>query len=244
MSAAKRHLPESEDASPTKKHQAQSITTFGWSRMYNPPQHTTSKTNEDRSPQPSTSNSAEENEPPLWVIQLTPFLRLSIQKWKGEWRVDLRRYEVKEGKWAPTKKGVSMTLNNIWELIHNLQELTEAFLDVVEGKQTSTISVHLKGNIYVTIDPSMSVPLFDIRKFFRPLVDENGQNYGTPPLTATKKGVSLRLTELQKLDTLLHLLPSLLPEFKDFIPCHAYHITNEDRQNCQECTPPMHSKKQ
>ena len=56
-------------------------------------------------------NKETENEPPLWVFQLNPFLHVNIQKWQGEWRVDLRRQELKDGRLVPTKKGISLTID-------------------------------------------------------------------------------------------------------------------------------------
>lgn len=156
-----------------------------------------------------------EQEPPLWVFQLTPFLHVTIQKWQGEWRVDLRRQELKDGRLVPTKKGISLTIDKAREMMDNLGRLQEALDDVIAGRNTSA-KVHLKGNIFATVDPTLSVPLVDIRKYYKPRakISCQGEQEGAvsdQTLKPTLKGVALKADEWMKWRIIVTVLPIFLP---------------------------------
>ena len=51
-----------------------------------------------------------------WVSNLSDQKRVSVRAFKGNLSVDLREYYLKEGDWLPTKKGISLDLEQ-WAIV-------------------------------------------------------------------------------------------------------------------------------
>jgi len=55
---------------------------------------------------------------------------VSVKEFKGKEYIDIRtHFENDEGEWIPTKKGISLTLNNLDEMIDLLKEAKNKVAD-------------------------------------------------------------------------------------------------------------------
>ena len=117
---------------------------------------------------------------------------VQASEWKDEIRIDVREWEIKDGKQIPMKKGISLPLSR-WKL---LDEKTE-------------YATHLRGNVYATV--KASVICVDIK-----------QHWLTPNQTEvvpTKKGITLRPGEYDKLNDVVSVICDFVPEMNSVVPC-------------------------
>ena len=144
---------------------------------------------------------ATDMEDPLFVIEITPYLKMTITHMNDVPYVDLRHFQVKDGRLVPTKKGIFLNLDQVWELDHHIRDISEALRD---GKNIKS-RFPLKKLALVTIDPDY--PGVDIRKYFIP--------DGMTTLKPSQKGVHMNPSEWSKVVQLLNALPALLPEYQN-----------------------------
>ena len=177
------------------------------------------------SPDTSMTTKDEVKEEVRCRIELATRLCLAVQTWKGELRVDIRRYS---SNLFPTKKGISLTLSRWLILCGNETEIDQALSAIGRGEKTNLMH-HLGGHVYVTL--SNRYPIVDIRQWYLTKEDE---------LKPGRKGIALAPYQWRKLKDVMALLPnSYLPELKTTVPCYASldHSNQEGYLNCPECRP-------
>ncbi|OWF53868.1 hypothetical protein KP79_PYT24052 [Mizuhopecten yessoensis] len=155
----------------------------------------------------------------LMEIELGNCRYVRVTPWKDSLRIDIREWE--NGK--PTKIGVSLTLSRWLTFCDAIEELEKALRS---GK--IDVRCHLGGNVFATV--SNGYRCVNIRQFFKPESQE---------LTATRKGIALRLCEW---NTLVEYLPSInfaIPNIDTILPCHMQpdHSSVQGALMCSECNP-------
>jgi hypothetical protein len=100
------------------------------------------------------------------------------------------------------------------------------------GTRTEDWAYHLGGDIYASV--SKQYPQLDLRRFFR--VD----NKKSTPLP-TRKGITLRAYQLDKLISLESNLEAHYPPLKDYVPCFMRpdHDSESLYMKCIECCPAL-----
>ncbi len=155
---------------------------------------------------------------------------LVVSEWKGQTRINLREYISYEGSDTlyPTKKGVCLTLENWMDLKMIIDDIAKE-LSQLNGSEEVNYSQHIGSNVYVTV--ATQWPNVDIRQWWLP--------EGNEEVVPTKKGLSLRPVEWEKLVKLAETLHKVVPELAYAIPC----IMRGDHQNqqgmlaCSHCNP-------
>ena len=111
--------------------------------------------------QPSTATQRQATErmetdqdPSMWVILLTTYVHVTIQRWQGEWCMDLRHQENKDGRLVPTKKGISLTIDKARKFVEQGHFIQSALDAVIAGGNASA-HIHLNGNLFVTMNPAL-----------------------------------------------------------------------------------------
>ena len=66
--------------------------------------------------------------------QLTRNKRLSVGSFGGKTNINLREYFEKDGKWLPTKKGITLNLES-WEIFKRLIDDVDEAIREKEGKK-------------------------------------------------------------------------------------------------------------
>ncbi len=155
---------------------------------------------------------------------------LVVSKWKGETRISLREYISYEGsdKLYPTKKGICLTLENWLDLKMIFDDIAKE-VKQLNGTEEVNYCQHIGRNVYVTVCTRW--PNVDIRQWWKP--EENGE------LVPTKKGISLRLDEWEKLTKLAGTLHKVVPELSYAIPCNMRgdHQNQQGMLACSHCNP-------
>ena len=104
-------------------------------------------------------------------------------EWKDQIRIDIREWEIKDGKLIPTKKGISLPLHR-WKLLVDSFEFLDQAL-----KEKRDYKSHLGRNVYATTQANSQY--INIRQYW---LSPNNTD-----VTPTKKGICLRPTEYAKL---------------------------------------------
>ena len=159
-------------------------------------------------------------------LEIGPRCCVTAKKWKGEMRIDVRRYNFD---FFPTKKGISLNLSRWLILGQTIKEIDQALADIKGGTSVSYMD-HLGGNVYVTI--SNTFPIVNIRQWYVcPKSDT---------LKPGNKGIALSPYQWSKLKDVIAILPEeYVPELKTAKPCYASddHANQEGYFNCPECRP-------
>jgi hypothetical protein len=137
--------------------------------------------------------------------------------------VDLRQYELFNGREIPTKKGISLKLVQFKELSVKIKEIEESL------QNNEARGWHLGYNVYAHVREDN--PCVDILQYWKPEADSD--------VVPTKKGLCLRPIEYKLFRDVLEETEKLLPELKDVERC----IERDDHQNqlgmlrCNICNP-------
>ena len=142
--------------------------------------------------------------------------RVSASVWNVEIRVDIRVWENHHK--CPTKKGVSLPLARWKTLINNLDMLSEALDKEERGELTEETSLHLGGGQYASVKPGYRH--IDLRQFWIP--DESSGE-----LRPTRKGVTLKRAEWDKLLAVISEINASIPELATVETC----LERDDHQN-------------
>ena len=155
--------------------------------------------------------------------------QVNVEKYEGEWRVDIRVWKEGANKRYPTHQGVSLTPNRFKAfkiaLEFGLQHLYEIEKDSGETKWM----YHLGGHIYATVSKGYSH--LDVRKYYIP--DDGGS------VLPGVKGVTLRIFQVKKLIEWCSVIEDLFPDIKEYVPCFDQpdHCSQENYFACTECCP-------
>ena len=125
-------------------------------------------------------------------------------EWKDEVRIDIREWDIHDGKKNPTKKGISLPLHR-WKMLVDMFE----FLDQTRTDNRE-YNTHLGGNVYVSVQPNNVC--VDIRQHWLPPNQTD--------VVPTKKGITLRPGEYAKLKDSASVLGDFffVPELSSVVP--------------------------
>ncbi|CAG2237713.1 unnamed protein product [Mytilus edulis] len=156
-------------------------------------------------------------------IELNNNRFVQAKEWKDQIRIDVREWELKDGKLIPTRKGISLSLNR-WKLLTNsFDKLDQA---LAEQKDHSS---HLGGNVYSSVQARANC--VNIRQYWLPPNETE--------VVPTRKGITLRPGEYAKLKDVASVIGDFVPELNSIVPCPY----SSDHQNqlgflrCSECNP-------
>jgi len=116
----------------------------------------------------------------------------------------IRKYE--DGK--PSIKAVEFPPYRWKELEYSLDKIEEAISEVRQGKDVAH-KAHSGGNVYVSVSKQYLV--INVRHFWKPKDSKIVQ--------ATRKGVTLKFDQFEKLKSAVEIMPDFIPELKHCLPC-------------------------
>ncbi len=155
---------------------------------------------------------------------------LVVSKWKGQTRISLREYVSYDGsdKLYPTKKGIALTVDNWIDLKLVFDEIN-ALLSTLSIAEQVDYKHHIGSNVFVTVKTGW--PNVDIRSWWLP-EDAND-------IVPTKRGISLRASEWEKLNQIAESLHKVVPELAYAIPCsmRGDHQNQQGMLACSHCNP-------
>jgi hypothetical protein len=162
----------------------------------------------------------------IWSLGFGRQVRLC--EFEGEPRIDIRLWGG-PAKDIPTTKGVSLNFNRYKALTVALTTAKDVLGEFAAKKRVEKWSYHLGGDIYASINKDYLH--LDLRRFFR--VPNNAS-----PLP-TRKGITLRPYQVNKLLDLESAIEKHSPQLKTFIPCFmkADHDSETIFFECKECCP-------
>ncbi|KAJ1696369.1 hypothetical protein LUZ63_004881 [Rhynchospora breviuscula] len=74
----------------------------------------------------AVDSSSEDNPDGIVVCEVSKNKRISVRNWNGNVMVDFREFFVKDGKQLPTKKGISLSMDQ-WKILRDhIEEINEA----------------------------------------------------------------------------------------------------------------------
>ena len=166
----------------------------------------------------------------VFETMISPTQNLKLLPINGDVRMDIRNMNMTSNQFYPTKKGVCLVLDQVFELQQCVLSVDEA-LDEIRRGQAVTMKIHIKQNVFVRV--SNDFKGVDIRKCFRPL------NSTSREPVPTRMGVFLKLDAWRRLKEILMDLEQIIPDYKDFVPCHMKndHMDLVNRLSCRKCNP-------
>ncbi|XP_061191758.1 uncharacterized protein LOC133200003 [Saccostrea echinata] len=153
-------------------------------------------------------------------------LFLTVTPFKGNINIHIRHFTVSNGRFFPTKKGVTFPLAR-WLKFESLLPEIASYLQ--NTNRDGEMKWHIGGGVYVSLNPIYST--VDIRHFWKPVDAQE-------PIP-TKKGVTLNTHKLIKLLEVVDEMKEYVPELNDVELC----MLSDSHQNqlgmlsCPECTP-------
>lgn len=153
-------------------------------------------------------------------------LFLTAVPFKDEINIHIRHFTVSNGRFFPTKKGVTFSLQRWLKFESLLQDIEHHLKDNGDSKE---MKWHIGGGVYVSLNPGY--PTVDIRHFWKP-------NDAVEPVP-TRKGVTLNNQKLTRLLQVVEQVRECVPELNQTELC----AFSESHQNqlgmlsCPECTP-------
>ncbi len=156
---------------------------------------------------------------------------LTVSKWRGETRISLREYTTYGGgfKLYPTKKGISLTLENWMDLKMAFDDVTDAVVNAQKNTESVDYRQHIGRNVFVAV--STQWPNVDIRRWWLPKDEEK--------VVASKTGISLKPDEWEKVKKIAEDLHNVVPDLSYAIPCSMRedHQNQEGMLRCSHCNP-------
>ena len=148
---------------------------------------------------------------------------VQASEWKDEIHIDVREWEIKDGKQMPKKKGISLRLHR-WKMFVDILEFLDQSLD--EKREYAT---RLRGNVYSTVKASGIC--VDLRQHWLPPIQTD--------VVPTKKGITLRSGEYDKLKDVASVICDFVPELNSAVPCsyRSDHMNQLGFLSCPECNP-------
>ncbi len=146
---------------------------------------------------------------------------------QGEKRIDIREYTEQK---FPTKKGISLTLQNWVDLGDIADDIEEAILAMDRGFTISQ-KWHIGRNVFVSIDSEFSDKYVDIRRFFLP--------EGERVIKPTKKGIALLIPQWHKIRDTFQVMANFVPALNTMQACNLSdsHQNQQGYIDCNHCTP-------
>ncbi len=145
---------------------------------------------------------------------------LVAEVWNDQPRLNIREYE--EG----VKCGISLTLQRFDLLRCAIPDIDQALADVKANKAVN-FRFHLGGNVYVSVSNGYSC--VDVRQFWIPPNEDE--------LTATRKGIALKLFEWERFKSAAKAVDAFVPELISYDPCFLQLDHSTEEGTCKECNP-------
>jgi hypothetical protein len=148
---------------------------------------------------------------------------VQASEWKDEIRIDVREWEIKDGKQIPTKKGISLPLHR-WKMLVDSLEFLDQALD--EKREYAT---HLGRNVYSIVKANGIC--VDLRQHWLP--------HNQTEVVPTKKGITLRRGEYAKFKNVASVICDFVPKLNSVVPCpyRSDHMNQLGFLSCPECNP-------
>lgn len=143
-------------------------------------------------------------------------LFLAAVPFKDEINIHIRHFTVSNGRFFPTKKGVTFSLQRWLKFESLLQDIEHHLKDNGDSKE---MKWHIGGGVYVSLNPGY--PTVDIRHFWKP-------NDAVEPVP-TRKGVTLNNQKLTRLLQVVEQVRECVPELNQTELCGML--------SCPECSP-------
>jgi hypothetical protein len=156
---------------------------------------------------------------------------VTVGKWRQQKRISVRQYLRFRGadKLYPSKKGISMTVDNLIDLMYQKERITDALKLVEDEDGEVSFRHHIGRNIFVTVDTGREY--VNIRQWCLP--------EGAEQVVPTRKGICLLTEEWNALLEHATEVEKLVPEVKGGVPC-AYrddHANQVGLLSCSHCNP-------
>ena len=166
------------------------------------------------------------NEIPRLLLPLGSERFISIVEWQNEPRIDIRQFDGDNGKTFPTKVGVSLTLPRWKQLTEKADSVMKEVQKLVAEEEVK-LFLHIGGNVHVSVNSGILA--VDMRRWWLP------EDAGT--LKPTRKGISLRLFEWERLMKYIPIINEAIPELSSVVPCYLRrdHDNQESAMECREC---------
>jgi hypothetical protein len=147
-------------------------------------------------------------------IELGNHRYVKITEWKDEVRIDIREWEMENGARIPTRKGISLPLQRWKLLVDNFDSLDKALQEKAG---------------YASVKPNNVC--MDIRQHWLP----PNQTEVVP----TKKGITLRPGEYDKLKDVSRVIGDFHPELNSVVPCpyQSDDLNQLGFLRCPDCNP-------
>ena len=149
---------------------------------------------------------------------------VKASEWNDEIRIDIREWEVKDGKRIPTKKGISLPLHRWKMLVDSFEFLDQVLNEMREYKS------HMGRNVYASVGHNSIC--VDIRQHWLPPIQTD--------VVPTKKGITLRPGEYAKLKDVSMVVGDFVLELSSVVPCpfRSNHMNQLGfLLQCSECNP-------
>lgn len=143
---------------------------------------------------------------------------VKVSEWKKEPRVDFRQYELCNGQEIPTKKGISLKMIQLKNLLSVMDSVQETL------SKNEAQSWHLGYNAYIQVRENN--PCVDIRQYWKPNEESD--------IVPTRKGLCFRPFEFNALKDLLPDIENCLPELKD-VECCSERVDHQNQQGMLQC---------
>ena len=151
-------------------------------------------------------------------------------EWRGQTRVDVREFESRGAlqELRPTKKGVSLTLEEYLVLRDAMSDLNQALRDSVTDK-TVDVKRHLGSNAYASVVyPYRGVSL---RQFYAPKGKTDLEESDLRP----GNGIFLKPKQFAELCKVDECIDDLIPELKNTERCMSTHRNQLAAIDCTNC---------
>ena len=114
-----------------------------------------------------------------------------------------------------------------WKQVEYVLDDIDDTVHCLSHNRYASLKRHIGGNVYISAEsPALTI---DIRHHCLPPVDLS--------MHPTPQGVTLDFEQYDKLKDVDKVLPTLLPELKNMLPCQFTHQNVEEAIYCSECHP-------
>ena len=115
-----------------------------------------------------------------------------------------------------------------WKQLENYLDDVDEAIDLINNNRYAYVHEHLGGNLYITVDNSEKIEQCVNFRYYGSMEQKQ---------RPTRQGISLTFEQYEKLKEVAKVIPDLIPEMKDVLPCYLSHQNVMDGLYCGECNP-------